>query len=135
MRNLNGLEVSQCYFIGEKNSTRLQSGLWTHGAGIHVDHCVFYGCRNAMGTHQIHQRFFAHQFHNLRSIRIRNMVWAAIHCSPVHLLKTILLPIVTLFGCGQRIHNLAYTFSNSLITENDNYMGYIADDLIPAPKK
>jgi hypothetical protein len=25
--NLNGLEVSQCYFIGEKNSTRLQSGM------------------------------------------------------------------------------------------------------------
>jgi hypothetical protein len=28
----------------------------------------------------------------------------------------------------------AYTFSNSLISENDNYMGYIANDLIPAPK-
>jgi hypothetical protein len=28
----------------------------------------------------------------------------------------------------------AYTFSNSLITENDNYMGYIANDLIPASK-
>ena len=27
-----------------------------------------------------------------------------------------------------------YTFSNSLITENDNYMGYISGDLIPASK-
>lgn len=42
--SLENLEVSQCYFIGEKNSSPVQGALYVQGAGIHVDHCIFYGC-------------------------------------------------------------------------------------------
>lgn len=43
-----GLDVSQCYFIGERNSAPIQGSIWAHGAGIHVDHCIFYGTKNAL---------------------------------------------------------------------------------------
>ena len=45
---LTGLDVSQCYFIGERNSAPIQGSIWAHGAGIHVDHCIFYGTKNAL---------------------------------------------------------------------------------------
>ena len=44
---LNGISLSQCYFIGEKNSAAIQSALWISGPGIRTDHCIFYNCRNA----------------------------------------------------------------------------------------
>ena len=45
---LTGLDVSQCYFIGERNSAPIQGSIWAHGAGVHVDHCIFYGTKNAL---------------------------------------------------------------------------------------
>ncbi len=45
---LNNLELSQCYFIGEKNSSPVQGAIYVEGPGIHVDHCIFYGCKNAV---------------------------------------------------------------------------------------
>ena len=45
---LTDLKVSQCYFIGEKNSAPMQGGVFAHGAGITVDHCIFYGAKNAV---------------------------------------------------------------------------------------
>lgn len=45
---LTGLDVSQCYFIGERNSAPIQGSIWAHGSGIHVDHCIFYGTKNAL---------------------------------------------------------------------------------------
>jgi len=43
---LQDLEISQCYFIGDKNSAPIQGALYTQGAGIHVDHCIFFGCKH-----------------------------------------------------------------------------------------
>lgn len=45
---LTGLDVSQCYFVGERNSAPIQGSIWAHGTGIHVDHCIFYGTKNAL---------------------------------------------------------------------------------------
>ncbi len=45
---LTGLDVSQCYFIGERNSAPIQGSIWANGTGIHVDHCIFYGTKNAL---------------------------------------------------------------------------------------
>lgn len=42
------LEVSQCFFIAEKNSAPIQGGVWAHGPNTNVNHCVFYKCRNAI---------------------------------------------------------------------------------------
>jgi hypothetical protein len=130
-QNLDGLEVSQCYFVGEKNSTRLQSGLWTHGAGIHVDHCIFYNCRNAMVL-----------IKGIKDLSITNSIiygayesgiWFGASTAPFVFSNNIVTHC-NFFWVRPKDTQPAYTFSNSLITENDNYMGYIADDLIPAPK-
>ncbi|NQU51526.1 MAG: right-handed parallel beta-helix repeat-containing protein [Bacteroidetes bacterium] len=45
---LEGLKVSQCMFVGAKNSGVIQGGIWAHGADINIDHNVFYQCRNAI---------------------------------------------------------------------------------------
>lgn len=47
-KSLDGLFVSQCFFIGEKNSTAIQSAFWVSGSGIQVDHCIFNSCKIAM---------------------------------------------------------------------------------------
>lgn len=46
-KTLNGLNVTQCYFIGEANSTPIQSSFWASGPGIHVDHCIFHNSKIA----------------------------------------------------------------------------------------
>ena len=46
-KTLNGLSVSQCYFIGEANSSPIQSAFWASGTGIHVDHCIFHNSKIA----------------------------------------------------------------------------------------
>ena len=129
--NLNGLEVSQCYFIGEKNSSRLQSGLWTHGTGIHVDHCIFYNCRNAMVL-----------IKEIKNLAITNSiiygayesaVWFGFSDAPF-VFKNNIVTHCNFFWVRPDNTQPAYTFNNSLITENDNYMGYIANDLVPASK-
>jgi len=129
--NLNDLEVSQCYFIGEKNSTRLQSGLWTHGPGIHVDHSIFFNCRNAMVL-----------IKGIKDLSITNSiiygayesaVWFGASDAPF-VFRDNIVTRCNFFWVRPKDTQPAYTFSNSLITENDNYMGYISNDLIPAPK-
>jgi len=47
-KNLNGLNVSQCFFIGEKNSAPIQSAFWVSGPGVHISHCIFQSAKIAM---------------------------------------------------------------------------------------
>jgi hypothetical protein len=129
--NLNGLEVSQCYFIGEKSSTRLQSGLWTHGTGIHVDHCIFYGCRNAMVLIKNIKDFSL--TYSIIDGCYESGIWSGDSNEPFVFSNNIVTHcnFVWVRPQGTQPH---YTFNNSLLTENDGYMGYIANGLIPADK-
>lgn len=45
---LAGLEVSQCYFTGDRYGAPIQGGVWAHGPNTSVDHCIFYNCKNAL---------------------------------------------------------------------------------------
>lgn len=45
---LGNLSVMQCMFIGDKESSKIQGGIWAHGPNNIVDHSVFYECRNAV---------------------------------------------------------------------------------------
>ncbi|MFB0494509.1 hypothetical protein ABID99_000746 [Mucilaginibacter sp. OAE612] len=65
---LTGLEISQCYFIGEKNSAPIQGGVFAQGAGIRVDHCIFYGVKNAVMVFLGIRDFFTHSFYYLRGL-------------------------------------------------------------------
>ncbi|GAA5039252.1 hypothetical protein GCM10011506_38220 [Marivirga lumbricoides] len=47
-KDLRDLEVSQCMFIGDKEASRIQGGVWAHGMNNEVKNCVFYECRNAI---------------------------------------------------------------------------------------
>lgn len=42
------LETSQCMFIGDKESSRIQGGIWAHGPNNTVTHCFFYETRNTV---------------------------------------------------------------------------------------
>ena len=129
--NLNGLEVSQCYFIGERSSTRLQSGLWTHGAGIHVDHCIFYNCRCGMVL-----------IKGIKDLSITNSIIDGAYESAIwfggsnepFIFKNNIVTRCNFFWVRPKDSMPAYTFSNSVITENENYMGFIENELVPAPK-
>lgn len=46
--SLRDLVVSQCYFIGDKEAAKIQGGVWAHGEGNVISHCVFYECRNGV---------------------------------------------------------------------------------------
>jgi hypothetical protein len=43
-----GLMVTQCYFIGERNSAPITGAVWFSGTGVSIDHSIFYGCKNAL---------------------------------------------------------------------------------------
>ena len=45
---LKNLDISQCYFIGDKYGSVMQGAIYAEGPGIHVDHCIFYGAKNAV---------------------------------------------------------------------------------------
>jgi hypothetical protein len=129
--NLNKLEVSQCYFIGEKNSTRLQSGIWAHGAGIHVDHCVFYGCRNAMVLIKSIKDFSL--TNSIIYGAYESGIWYGASDAPF-IFRNNIVTHCNFVWVRPRNTQPAYTFSNSIISDNDHYMGYIANELIPAPE-
>lgn len=127
--NLNGLEVSQCYFVGDKNAGRLQSGLWTHGAGIHVDHCIFYNCRNAMVLIKGIKDFAL--TNSIIYGAYESGIWYGSSDAPFVFDHNIVTHCNFVWVRPDKTQP-AYTLSNSFITENDNYMGYIANDLVPA---
>jgi len=117
---LTGLEISQCYFIAEKNSSRIQSGAWPHGPGIHVDHCIFYGCRNALVL-----------IRNIRDFSFRNnIVYGAYEAGLFCGGQTALTDFSNNIFAHCRFVTLRpdstqplYIFKNSLLTENDAVFG------------
>ena len=130
--NLNGLEVSQCYFIGERNSTRLQSGLWTHGAGIHVDHCIFYNCRNAMVLIKSIKDFSL--TNSIIDGAYESAIWFGPSDAPF-VFKNNIITHCNFFWVRPDNTQPAYTFSNSLITDNGSYMGFITNQGLVAADK
>ncbi len=45
---IGGLEVSQCYFSGNRYGAPIQGAVWSQGPNTVIDHCVFYNCKNAL---------------------------------------------------------------------------------------
>jgi len=119
--NLKGLEVSQCYFIGEKNSDPIQGAIWAHGGGTHVDHCIFYGCKNALLL-----------FKSIKDFSVTNSiidgsyeaaVWFGPFDSPF-IFRNNIVTHCSYFWLRPEDTQPAYAFSNSLIVDNDHYMGF-----------
>lgn len=47
-KNLEDLRVTQCLFIGNKYATPNHLGVIANGKGLEVDHCLFYGVKDAV---------------------------------------------------------------------------------------
>ncbi|SDD81895.1 hypothetical protein SAMN04487996_102266 [Dyadobacter soli] len=118
---LTGLDVSQCYFIGERNSTPIQGSIWAHGAGIHVDHCIFYGTKNALLL-----------FNAIRDFSLKNSlimgayesaVWFGTFHEPFVFENNIVANSEYLFLRGEKTYP-KYHFKNCLFTEMKHEMGY-----------
>jgi hypothetical protein len=134
---LTGLEISQCYFIGEKNSAPIQGGVIAQGAGISVDHCIFYGVKNAVMVFLGIKDFSL--THSIIYGAYEGAVWYGYGPSS-QMTFTFSNNIVTesnYFWVGYRGVHPNYKFSNSLISGNTFYMGFneaeIEPDLLNKP--
>lgn len=128
---LQGLEISQCYFIGEKNSSPIQGCVFAQGGGIHVDHCVFYGCKNAILV-----------FVKIKDFSLTNSiiygayegaVWFG-YSESADLPFTFRDNIVSnsnYFFVGYKGVHVNYAFNNSLIANNTHYMGFNGNSISP----
>ncbi|MBS1934200.1 MAG: right-handed parallel beta-helix repeat-containing protein [Bacteroidetes bacterium] len=125
----NGLEVSQCYFVGEKNSSAIQGAIWAHGSGTTVDHCIFFECKNALLL-----------FNSIKNLSVTNCiingsyeaaVWFGPFLEPF-VFRNNIVTHCNYFWLRAANTQAAYTFSNSIITGNDHYLGYYGKELEPA---
>ena len=130
-QDLKSLEISQCYFIGEKNSSPIQGCVFAQGSGIHVDHCVFYGCKNAILV------FVKIEDFSLTNSIIygayEGAVWYGYGAS-ADLPFTFQNNIISnsdYFFVGYKGVHASYVFNNSLVANNTHYMGFNGDSIIP----
>ncbi|MEP7371839.1 MAG: right-handed parallel beta-helix repeat-containing protein [Chitinophagaceae bacterium] len=129
--NLAGLSISQCYFIGERNSSPIQGAVWAHGAGTHVDHCIFYECKNALLLFKSISDFSL--THSIIYGSYEAAVWFGPFTSPF-VFRDNIITHCNYFWLGPDNTKPAYQFSSSLIVENDKYMGYYTSSG-PVPAK
>lgn len=118
---LTGLDVSQCYFIGERNSAPIQGSIWAHGAGIHVDHCIFYGTKNALLL------FMAIRDFSLKNSIIvgayESAVWFGTFHEPFVFENNIVANSEYLWLRAEKTYP-KYQFKNCLFTGMQHEMGY-----------
>lgn len=118
--SLKGMEVSQCYFIAERNSTAIQGGVWAQGQGITITHCVFTQCRNAILL-----------FRNINVCRITNNIiydadesafWIGENNKDFEFSNNV-ISRCQFFWTNSSGSAQTYPLSNSVITENKHYLG------------
>jgi len=129
---LTGLDVSQCYFVGERNSAPIQGSIWAHGAGIHVDHCIFYGTKNALLL------FMAIRDFSLKNSVIvgayESAVWFGTFHEPFVFENNIVANSEYLWLRAEKTYP-KYHFKNCLFTDMQHEMGYYGQNgAAPAEK-
>ncbi|WP_353720687.1 hypothetical protein [Dyadobacter sp. 676] len=118
---LTGLNVSQCYFIGERNSAPIQGSIWAHGAGTHVDHCIFYGTKNALLLFKGIKDFSL--THSIIFGAYEAAVWFGSFNSPF-VFKNNIVANSEYLWLRQENTFPKYAFSDCLFTGLKHYMGY-----------
>lgn len=129
---LSGLVISQCYFIGDRNACPIQGAIWAHGAGTNVDHCIFYGAKNALLL-----------FKSIRDFSLTNSiiygayeaaVWFGPFISDFEFSNNI-ISACAYFWLREENTFPKYTFQNTLFTDMQAFMGfYSKSGPIPAEK-
>ncbi|HEV3252208.1 MAG TPA: hypothetical protein VGZ71_14710 [Puia sp.] len=121
---LKTLEVSQCLFVGEKNGLPIQGAIYAEGPGLHVDHCIFYDCKNAVLTFD-HTADFSIT-HSIIYGAYEAAIWYSTTSQP-ELPFTFSNNVVShchYFWASAKGDHPSYGFNNSLICENEHYIGY-----------
>ena len=118
---LQGLNVSQCYFIGERNSSPIQGAIWAHGGGTHVDHTIFYGCKNALLLFKSIKDFSL--TNSIISGSYEAAVWFGKN-EPDFLFSNNIVTNCAYFWLRPENTDPNYTFRNSIIAGNAHYMGF-----------
>ena len=127
-----GLTVSQCYFIGERNSTPIQGAIWAHGGGTHVDHTIFYGCKNALLLFKSINDFSL--TNSIISGSYEAAVWFGPN-NPDFLFSNNIVTNCAYFWLRPADTAPGYTFKNSVIASNAHYMGFFGQKgAVEAPK-
>ncbi|GAB3781807.1 hypothetical protein GCM10028818_36370 [Spirosoma horti] len=120
---LQGLDISQCYFIGEKNSAPIQGAIWAHGGGTHVDHTIFYGCKNALLLFKSITNFAL--TNSIISGAYEAAVWFGPN-EPNFLFRNNIVTNCAYFWLRPENTAPTYTFSTSVIAGNAHYMGFFS---------
>lgn len=134
---LKRLEVSQCLFIGERNSAPIQGAIYMEGANaVHVDHCVFYECKNALLLF-----YSARDFSLTHSIiygAYESGVWYGYKKeadAPFTFHNNIVSDCDYFWLASKSEDHPLFTFNNSLVTGNKHYMGVYDSGEGPTPFK
>jgi hypothetical protein len=128
---LTGLEISQCYFIGEKNSAPIQGGVFAQGAGICIDHCIFYGVKNAVLVFQGLKDFSI--THSIIYGAYEGAVFYGYGQSSImpFTFSNNIIADCNYFWVGYRGVHTNYKFTNSLIAGNTFYLGFNEEEIMP----
>ena len=121
---LTNLEVSQCYFIGDRNSSPIQGALYVQGAGVHMDRCIVYGCKYGILIFE-HIRDFALTHSILYGIYGAAVWYGDLHeaDAPFVFHDNIVADCNYFWGNVHAGDHPDFLFSNSLITGNEHYLG------------
>ncbi len=119
-RNLN---ISQCYFIGEKNSSPVQGAVYAEGPGVHVDHCIFYGCKNAVLIFEKPTDFSL--THSIIHGAYECAVWYGYQTpdEPFVFSNNIVTGCHYFWAAAKGMDHHSYVFAHSLICDNENGVG------------
>ncbi len=116
---LNSLTVSQCLFIGDKNTGVIQGGVWAHGTEINISNNIFYGCRNAILL-----------FNNINNSIITNNIIYGAYESALWMgndknlkFENNIISNCNYFWIGDPNCEIEFTLSKSIISENNKYRG------------
>lgn len=116
---LKGLTVSQCYFIGNRNSAAIQGGIWVQGQDVHISHCVFKECRNAILVFLNSSECSI--THNIITDSYESAFWIDANGNSFNFNNNVISNCryfwVDVFG-GEK-----YQLSDCIISENDHYLG------------
>lgn len=114
------LEVSQCYFVGEKHSTLIQGGIWAQGREMNINHCVFYGCRNAI---LVFQNIAGCSItHNIICEAYESALWVGENQRNFEFSNNIISRCHFVW-VNRHPEPQTYTLKNSVITDNDYFVG------------
>jgi len=133
---LKNVVVSQCYFVGEKDAAPIQGAVYMEGGdGVHVDHCVFYDCKNAVLLFSSARDFSL--THSIVYGCYEAGVWYGIKTEPDDAFtfsNNVFSHCNYFWASAKGGDHPLYRFSNSLISGNTNYLG-IHDDGRLSPLK